>query len=283
MTGGLRPEAGVLRATPMLDGEPLSPELVLVSPALAERARSLLPDRWAKPTPPSAPSPIPESGPSPEPLNRIAESVDGLSRRSARADRRLAELEHALWRIEVALAASAAARRVPVPSELDEPDTGGTDEVRPRAPRTRSGLTGTIVFVASVIAAMVAVELLPSVGDRPRLGVVSEGANPAVTTTVSVPPASTAASATTTSSATAPPAPRRVFVWPAVTGAEAYAITFARNGNSFYSAVVVEPRLELPDSIRFPPGSYRWVVQPLAGARDLGPPIVDSNFTIEPS
>jgi hypothetical protein len=45
--------------------------------------------------------------------------------------------------------------------------------------RARTGLMGTLVVVASVMAAMVAVELLPTFEDRPRLAVESEGAVPA--------------------------------------------------------------------------------------------------------
>jgi hypothetical protein len=267
----------------MLDGEPLSPELVLVSPALAERARSLLPDRFADLIRDPVAVPVPDSDcrTPPKPLEHTAEFVDGLSRRSAQADRRIARLEHAVWRIEAALVSAAAPPPPGSPERLDEPAGGRTGQTRPRVKRTRSGLTGTIAFVASVIAAMVAVELLPSVGDRPRLGVVSEGANPAATTTRSVQPASTSAPPTTTSDATAL-APRRVFVWPAVEGATAYAVSFVRNGSRFFSAVVVESQLELPESIRFPPGSYGWIVQPRAGTRDLGPPIVDSNFSVAP-
>jgi hypothetical protein len=74
-----------------------------------------------------------------------------------------------------------------------------------------------------------------------------------------------------------------VFLWPAAAGAAGYDVTFLRNGQPFYSARVAKPRLELPEKIRFRPGSYRWIVRPRAAGQPLGSPIVNSTFTIEES
>jgi hypothetical protein len=58
-----------------------------------------------------------------------------------------------------------------------------------------------------------------------------------------------------------------------------YQVTFLRNGRAFYRTRTRAPRAELPQRVRFTPGSYRWTVRPvIAGA--LGDPIVDSTFEV---
>jgi hypothetical protein len=359
----------------MLDGEPLSPELVLVCPDLAERARALLPDRpelWTRQDAPVArTSPdfesvgLPDLNLKPDGhdatqqrLEELTSLVDRIAIDWEKVDGRLAQLERAVARMEAALAVAATP-----PAPWLEAQHGIDEALPPAGPeqeaRTRTGLMGTLVVVASVMAAMVAVELLPSLGDRPRLAVVSEGAVPTggdpagqpsgdsrAGTTVEAPlgrttgetaaptPRRTAPAASTrptpptierpdetepttaprpspatprattapppaqagaggTRSAPSPPptrttapsdfTPARVFLWPAADGATFYAVTFLRNGSTFYSARVSRPRLTLPASITFRPGSYRWIVRPGTAGQPLRSPIVDSTFTVEPS
>ena len=60
-------------------------------------------------------------------------------------------------------------------------------------------------------------------------------------------------------------------------------VEFLRAGRSFYRSFTGQTRLTLPASVEFTPGSYRWTVRPGFGARAanrLGPPVVDSPFTV---
>lgn len=66
-------------------------------------------------------------------------------------------------------------------------------------------------------------------------------------------------------------------------GADYYSVEFTRGGERFYRAWPAQPRLTLPDSVVFRPGSYRWSVRPGFGERSanrLGDPVVDSSFTV---
>lgn len=84
----------------------------------------------------------------------------------------------------------------------------------------------------------------------------------------------------------APPSgfqPTRSWVWAPVEGADYYSVEFTRGGERFYRAWPTQPRLTLPPSVVFRPGSYRWRVRPGFGERSanrLGDPVVDSSFTV---
>lgn len=105
------------------------------------------------------------------------------------------------------------------------------------------------------------------------------------------PPAGTTAPATTTprpaTTQAAPDRsgfqPTRSWAWAPVEGADYYSVEFTRGGERFYRAAPTQPRLTLPDSVVFRPGSYRWRVRPGFGGRSanrLGDPVVDSSFTV---
>lgn len=102
------------------------------------------------------------------------------------------------------------------------------------------------------------------------------------------PPSAPAASSTTSApptSAVSSPGfqPTRNWAWAPIDGADYYLVEFSRAGRIFYRATPSAARLTLPDSLRFRPGSYRWVVRPgfgKPGAKALGEPVVDSPFTI---
>ena len=77
--------------------------------------------------------------------------------------------------------------------------------------------------------------------------------------------------------------PTRNWAWAPVKNADYYDVVFTRAGKVFYTASPKKPRLTLPSSLVFRPGAYRWVVRPGFGARtakNLGPPVVDSPFTV---
>ena len=65
--------------------------------------------------------------------------------------------------------------------------------------------------------------------------------------------------------------------------ADYYSVEFTRGGQIFYRATPTEPRLTLPGSVVFRPGSYRWIVRAGFGApaaKRLGNPVVNSGFTV---
>lgn len=300
-----------------LDGEPLSPELVLVSPDLAARARALLPDGPMYP-PRRLEAPADETG-----AGVQVASADGIGPHDdhLRIARRLAQLELA--------------------AEIPRTDE---ERRRPRGRRRRepwipAGVVASAAIVVSIVAAMVAVELLPPLEDRPRLA-WSGGAAPttrgpeeestAAPTDVVVPPSASvpqkrdepeepprtaptapqevndpAAPRTpprpattgvaedrptgTETGSSGPPSgssgadtivPARVFLWPAAEGATFYTVSFLRNERRFYSARVSKPRLVLPDTVELTPGAYRWTVRPGFADLPLGDPIVESSFRV---
>lgn len=73
-------------------------------------------------------------------------------------------------------------------------------------------------------------------------------------------------------------------------GAEAYRISFYRDGTQIYEATAALPRHELPPRWTFggrqhelTAGTYRWVVVPLVPGPDGvldGEPVVDSVYTV---
>ena len=102
-----------------------------------------------------------------------------------------------------------------------------------------------------------------------------------------VPKSTTAPAATTRPATTAGgPAgftPTRNWAWAPVPGRSTTTSTFTRSGTALYRATPAEPRLTLPATVVFLPGSYRWVVRPGFGERsasELGAPVVDSAFTV---
>ena len=109
--------------------------------------------------------------------------------------------------------------------------------------------------------------------------------SPAATTspkTATTPPAATTRPAATAASPRGFQ-PTRNWAWAPVKNAAYYNVVFTRAGKVFYAGSPTEPRLTLPSSLVFRPGAYRWVVRPGFGvrtAKNLGPPVVDSPFTV---
>lgn len=77
--------------------------------------------------------------------------------------------------------------------------------------------------------------------------------------------------------------PARVFAWAPYKGATYYHVVIRKDGRLFYEAWPREARLAVPGRIKFSPGDYTWRVQPGLGPRSakrLGPAIVESSFTL---
>lgn len=67
---------------------------------------------------------------------------------------------------------------------------------------------------------------------------------------------------------TAPGQAPRLYTWAPTEGAAYYQVTFVRNGRTFHNAETPNPWLKLPDALTFPPGTYRWTVQPALAEGD---------------
>lgn len=73
--------------------------------------------------------------------------------------------------------------------------------------------------------------------------------------------------------------PARTWTWAPVAGATAYRVLFIRDSAAFYSATTSEPRLELPARVKFLRGRYAWSVVPIVDGRPAEA-VVRSTFTI---
>ena len=114
------------------------------------------------------------------------------------------------------------------------------------------------------------------------LGTVTTTPSPAPTQAPDRQPAASAA--TTAAAAPAGFRPTRDWAWAPVEGADYYSVQFLRADSNLYRTTTEQPRLTLPDSVVFRPGSYRWIVRPGFGspsANRLGTPVVDSPFTVQ--
>jgi hypothetical protein len=142
-----------------------------------------------------------------------------------------------------------------------------TTRPRPRPARTTtSGVLGTDAAT-------------PSPQKTPATPVETRAQTPVAPTTTTT--------STTTTAAEAPRSgfrPTRDWAWAPVADADYYSVQFLRGDTSLYRTTTEQPRLSLPDSVVFRPGSYRWIVRPGTGspsADRLGAPVVDSRFTVQ--
>ncbi|HSC74594.1 MAG TPA: hypothetical protein VLB89_10525 [Gaiellaceae bacterium] len=110
---------------------------------------------------------------------------------------------------------------------------------------------------------------------------------PAVRTAAKPKSTSTSKSTSTPSSKHQPRArraagfvPTRVWSWAAVPGARAYVVRFLRNGHKVLKIRTGGPRLALPSRFTFAPGRYRWTVTTVSRNGKPGRVIVNSAFTV---
>jgi hypothetical protein len=272
------------------DGEPLSPELALVSPELAERARALLPERPAfppprrttavveRPRPASSavlPAPaVPRAQGDALPRQRrcrsglvagvfVAGGLTGLlvavELLPPAGDPRLAASEQRIaWSADPLRTEPArpATRRAVTPPRVSEP--WATQGGRRQPPRKARRQPRPAVSIPKVKHSRLPPPVAP--GD------------PSAVTTHTVPATSPRAGG----SLERP----RMFVWLPARGTSHYDVRFLRNGRLFHSTRVKQPRLTLPHGVEFKPGSYRWTVRPVRSGGVVAAPIVNSMFTI---
>jgi hypothetical protein len=153
---------------------------------------------------------------------------------------RVEEISPELALVDAELAAEARTS-LPDPPQLDPPKR----PKRRRRRRTAFALVGVLVLGAA--AGVVLFEQTREAEPRERTGVL------AAAKTLAEPPRSLP---------TPPGQAPRLYTWAPSEGAAYYQVTFVRDGRTFHSAETPNPWLKLPETLRFPPGTYRWSVQP---------------------
>jgi len=261
--------------------EPLTPELVLVDPDLARRAREQLPDREPEPRQTTG-----ESIPSP-----VTSLLDPDLARRGREQPPDREPEPRRTTVE-AIPYPVTPRLVVV-----QPDPS-TFERRLKPPPRKRRRGRILILLILAAAAVTGIVLVPSLRH-----IVWESREVAVVPPVRKPAPPPHASSSTPDKAkpkeTVKPkarvAPRsapshRPFAWVAVPKATYYLVRFYRGSQEIFEARPSAPRLSLPPKWVFKghrysltPGSYRWVVQAGFGrpteAR-LGQPIVSAKLVV---
>jgi hypothetical protein len=74
--------------------------------------------------------------------------------------------------------------------------------------------------------------------------------------------------------------PTRVWSWAAASGTGAYVVRFLRDGRQVLKIRTGSPRLRLPSSFTFTPGRYRWTVTTVPSKGKGARVIVNSAFTV---
>ena len=75
----------------------------------------------------------------------------------------------------------------------------------------------------------------------------------------------------------------RTYSWAATEGAVYYQVTFVRDGKPFHTAETPNAWLRVPNTLQFPPGTYRWSVRPAiadAAGIVLGDAVVVHTFRV---
>jgi len=245
--------------------EPLSPELVLVSPPdAARRAREELPPPASFETARASRSAAPRRVPEPPPYQWIETEPEPPVVEPTRPWRRVPLV---LGGCLLALAGVAWY----VSTQRDEPHQARVaDGAAPTAPAG----TGTVT--------------------TPHTGTQTAG-KPGATGTVGTQPPRTHTRAQPGAAKPKPKAkpgstptkavvgfvPARTWTWSTRKGARAYVFRMTLDGREILRVRTRKPRFQLPRSFRFHAGKYRWTVLPLPVPKD-GRALVDSRFVVTP-
>lgn len=296
----LQQPCGAANHTPMTKSEndhrsgqvfvgPISPELVLVDPDLAEiaRERLKLADNQTLRPALAATSKRETGEEDSSPHARGSESTQEASPEPVVDTRAALDLAVMRARASEAAAVESAARQ---------------------ARRRRKYRLGAVVGAMSALAvgiggiamrSSVDVDLASDETERTREAEPAQSASGARTTRAAPrsapPPASPPARRQQSPPPKVPPPQQpfatRTFVWPSVSGARFYRVEFFRRRSKVFEASPTKTRLELPlrwsfrgRRFRLTPGTYRWEVRPAFGSRSrprLGPPITQSTWLAE--
>jgi hypothetical protein len=248
-------------------------------------------------------------------IDLISSGWQGIERRLGRIEQHLGQIEAArrqppeprIFTPPPSAPAPAAARTPspPLPPEPEPAPAPEAEAVPEEDDESRSksrlvSLATTVGVIGAIALTFVLIDVLAGRSDTPRLlpvtatdGAASTVAPDASSTTSTSPAAKTTSGDTSVVLGTAetePTAPQssdftpaRQWAWAPVADADYYAVEFHRNGKAFFRTRTAETRLTLPASVDFSPGAYRWIVRPGYGTRaanELGPPLVDSSFTV---
>ena len=238
--------------------EPLTPELVLVDPELARRARETFP--------PLEPIDDSDSLSEQEPLfGFIQPTTHVLEREPPRAKRRRGRWIAVLVVVAIA-AAVALARAEPVTDLFSQSHESRTTPVR----RAKSA---------------------PPVSRSQPPRTSKSAQKPHARSTRTTAPSHRAAQPQGRSATPGPAPPTRTFVWVAVPKATYYFVQFYRGGREIFTARPSSPRLLLPGAwtfkgrrYRLTPGRYSWSVRPGFGRRSAsryGQPVVLAKLVVQ--
>ncbi|HET9673630.1 MAG TPA: hypothetical protein VFP31_02390 [Gaiellaceae bacterium] len=241
--------------------EPISPELALVDPVLAEAARAALPEEPWKAFIPAPVAPVAAPAPPPPPV--VVEEPHEPAAPRRRRSRRLV--------LTAGFAAAAAAgvlvggdfigpRAADRPTFAPSPDAAGT--TRTMTAEAQPSPTVKPPVAPAAPPATTAPEPEPQATPKPKPKPKPKPATPAR-------PKKTKAAFV----------PARIFAWGPVKGATSYRVRFYRGDRVILQRTTKTARIELPRSFAFAKGSYRWIVEPKTGAK-YGNAVVDSKFTI---
>ena len=257
--------------------EPVSPELVLVDPELAPRARAALPERpWWEPVPvrPRRPEPVEP----PRPKLVAVEPPAPPERRRRRALTFTVRIPVVGLVLVLLLAAAFAAIELGLfRSDDQRPHLAAARTASAAVPRTTTPATTTTARPAN-----------PPGKPKPTT-TTRKALTPPPTTTQAQPKPKPAAKPKPKPRAKPKrrvrrgPVPAREYAWRSFAGALFYQATLMRNGRSIYQARTVQPHVRLPASIRFTPGSYRFVVRPgVVGDAGVqyGTPILEKRYQV---
>lgn len=240
--------------------EPVTPELVLVDPELAPRARAELPE------------PVLWSPPGRPPTKRPHEPSAHDHPPEVRPSRRLSSARATALLLALGLAASAVAlalawRTEDRPTLLPRAGDPNPEQASPSAPRER--------------AATADRQTQPRSGRQRREA--SRAGEPGARNTATTQPRKSSADAQEVSAAP------QTFVWLPVEGATHYQVEFLRDDRRVFLAFPSRARLVIAGSWqyrgrthRFRPGRYLWVVRAGFGLRPssrYGEPVVRSTWT----